>query len=160
MKKRYVTEEVKMLVFQPETLEEHNELEYFSNLLETMSVPALVKLMSGELDVWQRVLTAGQIIEGLEDYIEKEGLYENKRTIEKELNMDLKVSESRWELFGALPPTGIFVRAILPDNSCELVDIRYLTAESLLEWLRSCGGKNAWAENVVLYMLGHEQIAE
>jgi hypothetical protein len=74
-------------------------------------------------------------------------------------NMELKVSKKRWK-HSRLPATGIFVRAMLPDGSWDSVDISHLTAESLLEWLRSRGGKNAWAENVVLTMLGHNQIAE
>jgi hypothetical protein len=73
--------------------------------------------------------------------------------------MELKVSEERWKFFDTLCPTGIFVRAMLPNDSWQSVDISYLTAESVLEWLRSRGGKNEWAENVVLTMLGHPQIA-
>ena len=51
--------------------------------------------------------------------------------------------------------TGIYVRAQLPNGKWDSVDIIYLTSESLLEWLRSRGGENVFAENVVGILLGH-----
>lgn len=56
--------------------------------------------------------------------------------------------------------TSIFVRAKLPDGSFGSVNIAELTRASLHQWLRSRGGKNLWAENCVLAMLGHEGITE
>jgi len=50
--------------------------------------------------------------------------------------------------------TGIYVRALDQDKP-ESVDIAQLNKESLLRWLRSRGGRNEWAENVVLILLGH-----
>lgn len=55
--------------------------------------------------------------------------------------------------------SGIYVRAKL-DGKWDSYDIATLTAESLLAFLRSRGGKNEWAENCVLSMLGHQQIAQ
>jgi len=50
--------------------------------------------------------------------------------------------------------TGIFVRAIV-DGRPASVDIACLDKASLHDWLRSRGGQNEWAENVVLQLLGH-----
>ena len=54
--------------------------------------------------------------------------------------------------------TGISVRAKFPDGHFGTADIYFLTKESLLEWLRSRGGENVWAENVVGVLLGHGTI--
>lgn len=70
--------------------------------------------------------------------------------------MELTVDKYRWEMFDTLRPTNIFVRTMLPDGSWDSVDIIYLDKESLLDWLRSRGGDNEWAEQVVLMLLGHE----
>lgn len=50
--------------------------------------------------------------------------------------------------------TGIFVRAKLGDKWGSY-DISELTLDSLRMWLRSRGGANEWAENVVCMLLGH-----
>jgi hypothetical protein len=50
--------------------------------------------------------------------------------------------------------TGIYVRATDGDNWVS-VDIAVLDKPSLLAWLRSRGGDNPWAENVVGALLGH-----
>jgi len=50
--------------------------------------------------------------------------------------------------------TGIYIRAKL-DDRFGAYDIATLTKESLLEWLRSHGGANELAENVVGLLLGH-----
>lgn len=52
-------------------------------------------------------------------------------------------------------PTGIYVRAKHVDGGFESVDISQLTKSSLLNWLRSRGGNNVWAENVVGLILGY-----
>lgn len=52
--------------------------------------------------------------------------------------------------------TGILVRARLDDRFGNW-DIAQLDRASLLAWLQSRGGENAWAENTVLVLLGHEQ---
>lgn len=52
-------------------------------------------------------------------------------------------------------PTGIYVRAKHVDGGFESVDISQLTKSSLLNWLRSRGGNNEWAENVVCCILRH-----
>jgi hypothetical protein len=54
--------------------------------------------------------------------------------------------------------TGIYVRAMGADGRWDSFDISQLDRDSLHEWLRSRGGENLWAENVVLTLLGHEQI--
>jgi hypothetical protein len=51
--------------------------------------------------------------------------------------------------------TGISVRALMLDGRWDNADIAYLDKESLLAWLRSRGGNNEWAENVVGILLGH-----
>ena len=52
--------------------------------------------------------------------------------------------------------TGIYVRAIDPAGEWISADISQLDRASLTAWLRSRGGENQWAENVVLILLGHE----
>lgn len=54
-------------------------------------------------------------------------------------------------------PTGIPIRARGPDGGWGTFDIFDLTRDSLKTWLRSRGGENEWAENVVLILLGHER---
>lgn len=52
--------------------------------------------------------------------------------------------------------TGIYVRAFDPTERLWVtVDLAYLDANSVREWLRSRGGDNEWAENTVLILLGH-----
>jgi hypothetical protein len=51
--------------------------------------------------------------------------------------------------------TGILVRARRGEHWCSM-DIGELDRDSLMRWLRSRGGENPWAENVVLIMLGHK----
>lgn len=53
--------------------------------------------------------------------------------------------------------TGIYVRAQLSSGKWINADIYQLERDSLHRWLRSRGGKNLWAENCVLSLLGHEQ---
>lgn len=53
------------------------------------------------------------------------------------------------------PGTGIFVRAIF-DGQWGSYDIATLKREGLIDWLRSRGGRNDWAENVVALLLGHQ----
>lgn len=56
--------------------------------------------------------------------------------------------------------TGIYVRAKLPDGRWVPADIYQLDRLSLHRWLRSRGGKNLWAENCVLSLMGHEGFDE
>lgn len=70
-------------------------------------------------------------------------------------NPTLRVDETRWEVRAQTPPTGIFVHALSPDDEMVSADIRLLDRGSLLTWLRSRGGKNEWAEAVVMCLLGH-----
>jgi hypothetical protein len=50
--------------------------------------------------------------------------------------------------------TGIYVRAKEGDRFVN-ADIAQLDKASMLEWLRSRGGANEWAENVVGILLGY-----
>lgn len=50
--------------------------------------------------------------------------------------------------------TGLYVRA-KRDGKWDSVDIIELDTDSLYTWLRSRGGDNPWAENVVALILGH-----
>jgi hypothetical protein len=51
--------------------------------------------------------------------------------------------------------TGIFVRARDEHGKFVNADISILTKESLHAWLKSRGGDNVWAENVVAILLGY-----
>lgn len=53
------------------------------------------------------------------------------------------------------PSTGIFVRAWNADGRCVNACISELDKASLLAWLKSRGGDNRWAEDVVGILLGH-----
>jgi hypothetical protein len=53
--------------------------------------------------------------------------------------------------------TGIFVRAQDKDKKWASCDISELTSESLEMWLKSDGGDNRLAENVVRVLLGYPQ---
>jgi len=57
--------------------------------------------------------------------------------------------------------TGIFITVEVDGKwwSLDIGDHR-VTDEQVLMWLRSRGGHNPWAENVVLKFLGREQIAK
>lgn len=52
--------------------------------------------------------------------------------------------------------TGVVVRA-LHHGTWVTVDIAHLDRESLLVWLRSRGGRNRLAEQLVLRLLGHQE---
>lgn len=67
--------------------------------------------------------------------------------------MTLKVDPERKRKFAGCF-TGIYVRAMDGDSPSD-VDITVLDKESLREWLRSRGGKNEFAEEVVLILLEH-----
>jgi hypothetical protein len=81
--------------------------------------------------------------------------------------VELRVDPRRWDADNGcaaeyegsevvnLPSTGIFVRAKDPEGEWCTVDIWALDRASLLAWLRSRGGDNPWAENVVGILLGH-----
>ena len=56
--------------------------------------------------------------------------------------------------------TGVFVRAKFPNGKWDSVDVSLLTKESLLEWLRSRGGNNPYAENFVGILLNYGQLTE
>ena len=70
----------------------------------------------------------------------------------------LLVDEARFNAVDLDHGTGFFVRAKLRDV-WGTYDIVHLERASLIRWLRSRGGKNAWAESVVLALLGHEHTA-
>jgi hypothetical protein len=53
------------------------------------------------------------------------------------------------------PETGIYVRAKNMFGKWDNIDIAHLKRDSLLDWLRSRGGDNLWAENTVLLLLAH-----
>lgn len=55
--------------------------------------------------------------------------------------------------------TGIYIRAWL-DGKIGSYDIATLDSASLFAFLRSRGGKNEWAENTILSMLGHTKSAQ
>ena len=64
---------------------------------------------------------------------------------------ELKLDPNRLDL----PETGIYIRAKDEAGKWGSHDIAHLDRESLLRWLRSRGGSNPWAENVVAILLGH-----
>jgi len=67
--------------------------------------------------------------------------------------MTLKIDPERNG--GKFETTGIYCRALNNLGFWVAADIMQLDKESLLEFLRSHGGKNEWAEDVVALMLGH-----
>jgi hypothetical protein len=71
--------------------------------------------------------------------------------------VNLEIDINRWRA-GKGDPTGIYVRARLPvpERGYASIDIWYLTRPSLMEWLRSRGGANEWAENTVAMLLNHD----
>jgi hypothetical protein len=67
--------------------------------------------------------------------------------------MKLKVDPSRDQID---MHTDIYVRAWSEsDDKWVNADIVHLDKESLLHWLKSRGGDNPWAEDVVGILLGH-----
>lgn len=58
--------------------------------------------------------------------------------------------------FGVVVNTGILVRALHSDHRLHAADISELTRGSLMDWLRSRGGSNPWAEQTVAILLGWE----
>ena len=74
------------------------------------------------------------------------------RTMSAEI-MTYKIDESREPSLSEA--TGIYIRAQRPDGRFDSVDIGVLTKDSLLDWLRSRGGSNPWAENTIGILLMH-----
>ena len=59
----------------------------------------------------------------------------------------------------SLPETGIYVRALRNEDGKERwsnVDMAHLDRDSLRVFLRSRGGENLWAENILATLLGHD----
>jgi hypothetical protein len=70
--------------------------------------------------------------------------------------MDLILDPERLKEGDKWEGTGLYVRAFNPiSERWEGHDIVFLAKDSLLSWLRSRGGDNSWAENVVGILLGH-----
>ncbi len=69
---------------------------------------------------------------------------------------ELRVSEYR-SVQGDVE-TGVYVRAKLPNGKWDSVDVSLLTASSLLRWLRSRGGDNPLAEDLVGIVLGYGRL--
>lgn len=70
--------------------------------------------------------------------------------------MELTIDEKRFEdSYTNEASTRIYVRAKHDSGKWESVDIICLTKESLLDWLKSRGGDNPHAEDVVGILLGH-----
>lgn len=51
--------------------------------------------------------------------------------------------------------TGVYIRAQNDNGKWQSIDIACLTKESLLEWLKSDGGDNKLAENMVGILVEH-----
>jgi len=68
------------------------------------------------------------------------------------MTMKLRADQERAINHGA---TGIYVRAIGSEGWGSF-DIAELDRGSLFRFLRGRGGKNLWAENVVMALMGHE----
>jgi len=70
---------------------------------------------------------------------------------------DLIVDEKRNAIVNSgVVGTGVYIRAKVK-REWQSVDIYSLDAPSLLEWLRSRGGENVWAENTVGSLLAHKE---
>lgn len=76
------------------------------------------------------------------------------------MSAPLKIDAKRALLGDEANVTGIFVRAQHEDGRWENVDIAALDKQSLLAWLKSRGGDNKWAEDVVGILLGHGHLHE
>jgi hypothetical protein len=74
--------------------------------------------------------------------------------------MEYTINPERWADKEEVVYTGIYVRALSPEGKYESVDIYQLDKASLLNWLRSRGGKNEWAENCVGVLLGYGNLIE
>ena len=70
---------------------------------------------------------------------------------------ELRIDSRRVKFEGE---TGIFVRAKTPEERWDSVDILHLDKTSLKSWLRSRGGDNPFAENIVGQLLGHGNLHE
>jgi hypothetical protein len=75
--------------------------------------------------------------------------------ITSQLLDDLQIDPERAVMADNLPRTGAFVRAKDQTGKHQSVDITLLNKASLLALLRSRGGRNEWAENMVGLLLGH-----
>jgi hypothetical protein len=75
--------------------------------------------------------------------------------ITSQLLDDLHIDPERAVMADNLPRTGAFVRAKDQSGKHQSVDITLLNKASLLALLRSRGGRNEWAENMVGLLLGH-----
>ena len=75
--------------------------------------------------------------------------------ITSQLLDDLHIDPQRAVMAENFPRTGIFVRAKDQGGKHQSVDIALLNKASLLALLRSRGGRNEWAENMVGLLLGH-----
>lgn len=73
--------------------------------------------------------------------------------------MKLKFDPQRRNRF-QVARTGILVRAQNEDGKFENIDAVHLDASSMLVWLRSRGGYNPWAEQVLFRVLGYEDIPD
>jgi hypothetical protein len=73
--------------------------------------------------------------------------------------MELKFDPERMKEKEKWEGTGIYIRAQDEEGRWHSEDIALLDMPSLLEWLRSRGGYNPWAEDVVGILLGHGHIA-
>lgn len=52
--------------------------------------------------------------------------------------------------------TGHYIRAKCPETGeIKTADVYFLTKESMVDWLRSRGEKNEWAEGFTLNLLGY-----
>ena len=75
MKNKLVCEELPMMIFEPETQREREELYEFADFLATTPVSILSLMIAKETEEWKIVMLAGQIMDDMIDYIETEGLY-------------------------------------------------------------------------------------
>lgn len=69
--------------------------------------------------------------------------------------MEFTIDSERYENKETWGSTGIFVRAQHTTGKWESVDIVLLSKDSLLAWLKSRGGDNPYAEDVVGILFGH-----
>lgn len=67
--------------------------------------------------------------------------------------MELKTDPKRENIEG----TDIYVRAETSSGEWKSVDVVQLDKQSLLTWLKSRGGNNEFAEEVVCILLGHRE---
>lgn len=80
------------------------------------------------------------------------------QSTEEVKEFEMKVDQKRYDVKDEYGTSGIFVRAKV-EGKWDSVDMVLLEKESLKHFLKSRGGDNAWAEDIVGILLGHGHLS-